>query len=204
MFVYALLDKEKNMLLEPLSCIFRMILLNYKGEGVKISIVNNSIQYNEPSYYQGLFRSVNGDTREDLHNLYNPFLKAFEWYSVKENEKFKYFYQKCREGITKLLQSYDKGSIIHYTLNHYCKMFKDVIEEKEIEKDGEEESPLLDNFQYFWKKEEITILYRILTYLDTCEDDVEKETYLATVNDILTMKEKKVYDYIYKSSTTYN
>ena len=74
MFVYALLDKEKNMLLEPLSCIFRMILLNYKGEGVKISIVNNSIKYNEPSYYQGLFRSVNGDTREDLHNLYNPFL----------------------------------------------------------------------------------------------------------------------------------
>ena len=83
-------------------------------------------------------------------------------------------------------------------------MFKDVIEEKEIEKDGEEESPLLDNFQYFWKKEEITILYRILTYLDTCEDDVEKETYLATLDKILTMKEKKVYDYIYKSSTTYN
>lgn len=204
MFVYALLDKEKNMLLEPLSCIFRMILLNYKGEGVKISIVNNSIKYNEHSYYQGLFRSVNGDTREDLHNLYNPFLKAFEWYSVKENEKFKYFYKKCREGITKLLKSYDKGSIIHYTLNHYCKMFKDVIEEKEIETEGEEESPLLDNFQYLWKKEEITILYRILTYLDTCEDDVEKETYLATVDQILTMKEKKVYDYIYKSSTSYN
>ena len=204
MFVYSLLDKEKNMLLEPLSCIFRLVLLNYKGEGVKISIVNNSIQYNEPSYYQGFFRSVNGDTREDLHNLYNPFLKAFEWYSVKENEKFKYFYQKCMEGITKLLKSYDKGSIIHYTLTHYCKMFKDVIEGKEIDIEGEEESPLLDNFQYFWKKEEITILYRILTYLDTCEDEVEKETYLATVNDILTMKEKKVYDYIYKSSTTYN
>ena len=204
MFVYALLDKEKNMLLEPLSCIFRMILLNYKGEGVKISIVNNSIKYNEPSYYQGLFRSVNGDTREDLHNLYNPFLKAFEWYSVKENEKFKYFYQKCREGITKLLKSYDKGSIIHYTLNHYCKMFKDVIEEKEIDIEGEEESPLLDNFQHFWKKEEITILYRILMYLDTCEDEVEKETYLATVDQILSMKEKKVYEYIYKSSTTYN
>ena len=204
MFVYSFLDKEKNMLLEPLSCIFRMVLLNYKGEGVKISIVNNSIQYNEPSYYQGLFRSVNGDTREDLHNLYNPFLKAFEWYSVKENEKFKYFYQKCMEGITKLLKSYDKGSIIHYTLTHYCKMVKDVIEGKEIDIEGEEESPLLDNFQYFWKKEEITILYRILNYLDTCEDEVEKETYLATVNDILTMKEKKVYDYIYKSSTTYN
>tara|TARA_B100001094_G_C17806068_1_gene611483 strand:- start:443 stop:694 length:252 start_codon:yes stop_codon:yes gene_type:complete len=83
-------------------------------------------------------------------------------------------------------------------------MFKDVIEEKEIEIEGEEESPLLDKFQHFWKKEEITILYRTLMYLDTCEDQEEKETYLATVDKILTMKEKKVYDYIYKSSTTYN
>ena len=40
-------EKEKNILLEPLSCIFRMILLNYKEDGVKISIYNNSITYNQ-------------------------------------------------------------------------------------------------------------------------------------------------------------
>jgi len=76
-----IVSKENNILLEPLSCIFRMSLLNYKDDGMKISIFNNSIQYHEKTFYQGLLRSYNGDTREDLHNLYNPFLK----FSLKVN-----------------------------------------------------------------------------------------------------------------------
>ena len=71
-------SENKNIILEPISCIFRMILLKYKLKGTKISIYNNSINYNEPNYLQGIIRSYNGDTREDLHNLYNPFLKSFE------------------------------------------------------------------------------------------------------------------------------
>ena len=67
-------SKEKNIILEPLCCIFRMILLKFKEKGVKISITNNSIQYVDPTIYQGILRSYNGDTRDDLHNLYNPFL----------------------------------------------------------------------------------------------------------------------------------
>ena len=77
MFVkdFLFYEKENDILLEPLSCIFRMILLNYKEEGTKISILNHSIQYNESNFYQGIMRTINGDTREDLHNLYNtPFL----------------------------------------------------------------------------------------------------------------------------------
>ena len=76
--------ENKNIILEPLSCIFRMILLKYRPSGTKISIYNNSICYNEPTYFQGFVRTYNGDTREDLHNLYNPFLKSFEWYSVDD------------------------------------------------------------------------------------------------------------------------
>ena len=111
---------------EPMSSIMRMILLNYKVEGTKISIYNNSISYNEPSYYQGIVRNYNGDTREDLHNLYNPFMKAFEWYSVEE-ERNKYFYTLCKDGLNKLINSYDKDSIISHTLKHYSKIFDDIL-----------------------------------------------------------------------------
>tara|TARA_B100000214_G_scaffold373080_1_gene352657 strand:+ start:82 stop:705 length:624 start_codon:yes stop_codon:yes gene_type:complete len=201
---YSFYEKEKNILLEPLSCIFRMILLNYKQEGTKISILNHSIQYNDSTFYQGILRTFNGDTREDLHNLYNPLLKAFEWYPV-ENEYFHYFYQKCHEGITKLLKSYDKGSTIHHTLTHYCTMLKSILEKKELEeKEDENESPLLDKFRTFWDKTELIILYQTFQFLDQTTDEVEKQTYFKVVDDIITMKEKKVYDYIYKSSTAYN
>ena len=34
-------EKKRNIILEPMSSIMRMILLNYKVEGTKISIYNN-------------------------------------------------------------------------------------------------------------------------------------------------------------------
>ena len=51
-------DKQNNVLLEPLTCILRIILLKYKETGTKISIHNNSINYNEPNYYQGFVRET--------------------------------------------------------------------------------------------------------------------------------------------------
>ena len=48
----------------------------YRG----VSISNNGIIYHEPNPAQGAIRFINGDAREDLHNLYCPILKAIEWY----------------------------------------------------------------------------------------------------------------------------
>ena len=206
--------KDNNVLLEPLSCILRMGLLNYKDDGMKISIINNSIQYHENTFYQGLWRSYNGDTREDLHNLYNPFLKAFEWYPTegRGGSMYLYFYQKCYDGLLKLITSYEKGSIIHHTLTHYSKIFKDCIdgkinqgkEEDGIEGVKEKESPLLGELKTIWKEEELTIIFQTLQYLDSCVDEEEKKIYFKTIDDIVSMKEKKVNEYVKKASTSYN
>ena len=211
-----MMTKDNNVLLEPLSCIFRMGLLNYKEEGMKISIFNNSIQYNEKTFYQGLLRSYNGDTREDLHNLYNPFLKAFEWYPTDEGlsgSMYLYFYQKCYDGLMKLITSYEKGSIIHHTLTHYSIIFKDCIDKKSLIDDGmsgvgeemkEKESPLLGELKTIWKEEELKIIFQTLQYLDTCVDEEEKKIYFKIIDDIVTMKEKKVNEYVKQASTSYN
>ena len=200
---YYTSSENKNIILEPISCIFRMILLKYKPSGTKISIYNNSINYNEPNYFQGMIRSYNGDKRDDLHNLYNPFLKSFEWYSV-DDEIYRFFYEKCKDGLNILLESYQKDSIIYHTLNHYCKLFKDTLERKPIDSEEEKESPLLNDLKDIWKKHELEILHKTFQYLEMTQDDEEKNTYLKVIDDIITMKEKKVYDYIYKSSTAYN
>ena len=204
-----LVPKDNNVLLEPLSCIIRMGLLNYKEEGMKISIINNSIQYHENTFYQGLWRSYNGDTREDLHNLYNPFLKAFEWYPTSEEmngSMYLYFYQKCYDGLMKLITSYEKGSIIHHTLTHYSKIFKDCIDGKSgiDEEIDVKESPLLEELKTIWKDEELKIVFQTLQYLDACVDEEEKKIYFNTIDDIVTMKEKKINEYVKKASTSYN
>ena len=211
-----MIAKDNNVLLEPLSCILRMGLLNYKDDGMKISIINNSIHYHENTFYQGLWRSYNGDTREDLHNLYNPFLKAFEWYPTDEGKSgsmYLYFYKKCYDGLMKLLTSYNKGSIIHHTLTHYSKIFKDCIDgqgkegiegEDGVEEVKEKESPLLGELKTIWKEEELKIIFQTLQYLDACVDEEEKKIYFKTIDDIVSMKEKKVNEYVKKASTSYN
>ncbi len=64
--------KEKNLILEPLCVVFRLAILKYKPPKTKLSIRDNSIVYQENTYDQGLIRLMDGDTREDLHNLYHP------------------------------------------------------------------------------------------------------------------------------------
>ena len=210
-----LFPENKNIILEPISCIFRLILLIYMEEGTKISISNNSIQYNNPGLTQGLLRNMNGDGRDDLHNLYNPLLKSLEWYPPnnidQENKRYTYFYQKCIQGIDILLKSYEKETIIHHTLQLYKKMLIDTLNAKDFEKIECKESPLLNNMKDFWMEEELEIIYKILLIINKYQDKEDKEdnkenikVYLTIINNIITMKEKKVSNYIMKSSTTYN
>tara|TARA_B100001094_G_scaffold325480_1_gene379884 strand:+ start:4791 stop:5420 length:630 start_codon:yes stop_codon:yes gene_type:complete len=193
-------NKGNTIILEPLSCILRIILLNYKEEGTKISIGNNSIYYNEPSYFQGVVRNINGDGREDLHNLYNPIIKSLEWYPPKkENVIYNYFYHRTLDGIQSLLKSYGKGTIIHHTLHHYYKLIQDSIEQKEIQKIDSDEPPLLNNLKDFWSTEELEIIHKLLLFIDNSKDEIEKKTYISIINtNIITMKENKVREYILK------
>ena len=136
---------EKKLILEPLCVVLRLIILKYKESGTKISINNNSISYMDPNFYQGAMRTYNGDKREDLHNLYSPIIKAFEWYDI-ESGIHKYLFKQSLEGIDMLLNAYDKDSIIHHSLVHYKKIIQEFIDgkatqDKEISK---RESPLIN------------------------------------------------------------
>ena len=202
-FQKAFSSNNKNIILEPISCILRIILLIYKEEGTKVSFMNNSIQYNLPGYTQGFMRNITGDKREDLHNLYNPLLKSFEWYPPQK-EIYRYFYQKSILGIDLLLKSYEKDTIIHYTLQHYKKMIKDSLESKEIEKIDTSESPLLNNMKDFWEEEEFEIIFKMLKLIDKIKDNNVRSVYISSINNIVTMKEQKVCEYINKYSTSYH
>jgi len=194
---------DKKIILEPLSTILRLIIFIYKEKGTKISIYDNAIYYNEPTILQGLIRNFNGDKRDDLHNLYYPILKAFEWYNYQE-PIYHYFYDKCIVGLTMLLENYDKDSIIHHTLTHYIQTLNDVLDGKEVIIDGDiKESPLLDDFKVLWKIEELDIIHKTFLLLEKSHDE-DKKIYLQTIDDIVSMKERKVKEYIDKFSTSYN
>ena len=73
-------DSSKQLILEPLTCVLKLSLLQWKENGTKISISNNSLKYNEPSLLQGLTRKMTGDSRLDLHNICHPLIKSLEYF----------------------------------------------------------------------------------------------------------------------------
>ncbi len=196
-------NKKKNIILEPISCIVKLIILNYKEAGTKVSISDNSIDFYEPSQYQGLLRNFNGDGREDLHNIYNPILKCIEWYPPDNDIKYKYFYTKCIEGLEKLITSYDRDSTISRTLDLYCKTLKDALDGLKVDINNEDESPLLDTLKDFWKKEEIELIYSLFQIIDVNEIEEERITYIENIVNTVRIKENKLSDFIRETSTTY-
>ena len=185
-------NTQKNLILEPLCCILKLILLQFKEKGTKISVSDNSITFNEPSYGQGIVRSLYGDCREDLHNIYHPLLKAVEWYPIRE---FIIYYEECKKGLQLLLEVYDDNTTIHHTISHYIS----IIEGKN-DKEVSETNPIIDNLKDFWKEEEIKGINELLNLI---LKNIEKDIYLKCLENIVEDKEKKVNEYIQKVSTTY-
>ena len=196
--VYEILptDSSKQLILEPLSCVLKLSLLQYKEVGTKISVVNNSVSFNSPSLIQGLTRRLTGDSRQDLHNICHPLMKCLEWYPLSEQVNA-FFYQECVKGLTILKSSYESNSIINHTIDHYVGLLQ-----------GKEFQPIEDTavtggLKNMWTDKEIVILQTMLEHIVSLDDDIDKHMYIDILEHLLTMKEQKVYHYIQSVSTSY-
>jgi len=183
---------QKNLILEPLSCVIKLILLQYKEKGTKISVYNNSLFFNEPFFGQGIIRSLYGDKREDLHNMYHPLLKALEWYPLQEYQSY---YEECKKGLELLLDVYDNNTTIHHTISHYISIV-DGTNKQRIP----DPNPIIDTLRDMWSKEEIKVIHELLQLI---KSDKNRDIYLKSLEDIVLAKEKLVNEYIQKVSTTY-
>ena len=79
-FLISFFEQKKDSILDTLTCLVRLGILDFKPLGTKISLNNNRIKYNEPNVLQGAIRWTNGDAREDLHNLFTS-INAICWFS---------------------------------------------------------------------------------------------------------------------------
>lgn len=185
-------QNSKNLILEPFCCIIKLILLQYKDPGTKISVANNSILFNQPSIGQGFLRTINGDCREDLHNLYHPLLKCVEWYPIQE---YSIFYSECKKGLELLKSVYDDNTTIHHTLSHYISIV-DGTNKQSLP----DTNPIIDTLKDIWNKEEIKAIQELLALI---LNDKDKDIYIQSLDNIIIAKEKIVNRYIHKISTTY-
>ena len=207
-FIVSFFEPKRDSILDPLTCIIRLGILEFKPIGTKISLNNNKIQYNDPSIIQGAMRWTNGDNREDLHNLFNPLKKAVLWYDVK-NKEIKNIVEYSIRGLEKLQSSYNKNSVISHSMQYYIDYLKNSISgklEKEAEED-DEENTISKQLRDLWNKREITIINNIILELEenrkknNDEFQLEQDALIKTLETLLNRKEQKVSNILFENTT---
>lgn len=215
-------NEVKKSVLDPLTCIIRCSILSYKPVGTKISIIDNKIMFHDPNILQGPIRWTQGDKREDLHNIYNPLLKATQWYK-KDNPDILNIFKLAKKGLEKLKKSYDESSIISHSLafyinilnlfintndnkiNNYLETNNDVVyglntkDDKKKNNNQEEDNKIYQALRNLWDKKQICIINNILIQV---EKEPENSTeWLKALDTILSSKEKQVSNIILKNTT---
>jgi hypothetical protein len=187
-------DNSKHLILEPLSCVLKISLLQHKPIGTKISVANNALQFHEPSFLQGFTRSLGGDSRQDLHNICHPIIKCLEWYPLSDHPLI---YGECLRGLEIFKQSYEEHSLINHTIDHYIGLVS-----------GKEHEPIEDNnvvsgLKDVWSQKEVEIVKSLIENINEKNDDDEKGDSITVLEQMLIVKEQKVNTYIQTVSTSY-
>ena len=73
-------------ILEPLQALIQIGFLSYYPIGTKLTIQNNILYIQAPTYSQSLTRWYNNDTQEDLFYLFNIFCRFKKFYTDEKTE----------------------------------------------------------------------------------------------------------------------
>lgn len=188
-FMPASPSREHNEVLEPLSCMIRLAMLNYKPDGTKISISGHRILFQPPNILQGPIRWKNGDTRLDIHNLFKTIQTCLNWYDTK-NDNFKYICNSAKTGLAKLDACYNNSSNV---TSHSIQLYIDLIDKSiSDEKEEVKENIYYLPFKKLWNTNQIRIIYLMLKELEIIEEDEERYTLINAIESILFYKDDQV------------
>jgi hypothetical protein len=73
---------SKKELLDPIGSLCRLISLAFSPKGTKISIKNHVVILDEPVTYQFLTRMMNGDSRDNVSEIYDVIVRLIKWFVV--------------------------------------------------------------------------------------------------------------------------
>ena len=205
-------DAKPDSIIEPLTCLIRLSILEYKPVGTKISVSNNKIQYNDPNILQGAIRWSNGDAREDLHNIFNPIRKAVEWFD-KDDEQISHIFKCSIKGLYRLKKSYHPNSVVSHSIQYYIDYIDNNLnDDKSNNKDkkmNSETNTLYLKLKEFWTPREIIIINNLFLELENnrqkSEEDTnfntQQNTLIKAIETLLSSKEDAVSKLLFETTT---
>ena len=200
---YNLMKSEKkkerfDIILEPLQAVTQLALLSFCPKGSKLTIANNLLAIQAPSWGQGLWRSYNHDMKEDLFFLFNAIVRFNRFYIYLKKEADEYsdlfdlLVQLGKRGIDKLLQTYattDQCALLHTLQLYRILLDKPIMfteaEELEVNKIHGTNSidDIFIHIRKLYTSHEFIILYQSLLLLE--KNPERYEVYINGINTML-------------------
>ena len=116
-------------ILEPLQALIQIGFLSYYPIGTKLTIQNNILYIQAPTYSQSVTRWYNNDTQEDLFYLFNIFCRFKKFYTEEKkeyNELFLLLIELAKNGINNLIRTYNQTEKTHVL--HTLQMYKNMLD----------------------------------------------------------------------------
>jgi hypothetical protein len=189
-------------LLEPLTCIIRLAMLNFQEVGTKIAIYNNRISSQLPNIIQGAKRWVYGNKRNELHNLYKPILISLKYYDRNNDSDISTIFDYAVGGLEKLTQTYSEHE--NDIVCHSIKLYKEILSatkksryaradvESHLNDDDDDITlPLYEKFNQLWNERQISIISALLQEAEEAKEEDEEEliALLNALDQLLQTKE---------------
>ena len=70
----------KKQLLDPLGTLCKLAALNFSELHTKISIHDHILSLHKPDNYQSVVRLLNGDSKENVSELFYAIMRVVKWY----------------------------------------------------------------------------------------------------------------------------
>ena len=213
-FIKGERKKERfDIILEPLQAVTQLALISFCPKGSKLTISNNLLSIQEPTWFQGLLRSYNHDGKEDLFFLFNAIIRFNKFYIFMKRESdefcdlFDLLIQLSKRGIDKLLQTYSTTE--QPALLHTLQLYRVLLDKPNLLTDHEETEinrrhglnttsnnmdDIFINICKIYSSHEYIILYQSLILL---EKNTERyDIYLQGINTMLSPSYNKIQKWI--------
>jgi hypothetical protein len=204
----------KNCIIDPLSCITKIALLQYLPDKTKLSIGNYIISIQEPSWPLQTIVRTGYDSRDDLWFIYSPIIKAIEWYILDENfdkemkESIQEIMRHTISGIDKLQQTYKEGNVV-LSLQLMKNLISDALECKlktehiYIVKTGTEGITLGDSIRENINRNDIVNICKLLVEASINQTDNNKlRIYVDPIKKLLNIRDQQFQALMYRINTT--
>jgi hypothetical protein len=199
--------KERyDMLLEPLQAMVQISLLAVCPVGTKLSIHNNLLQLQFPSWKQGVVRRYNADSKDDLVYLFNVIRRFKRFYAhIKSTDPELFALLVCMgtAGLDRLVQTYSAaagaGAV---NLVQTLRMYREILAQDktlEIEESPNETSveTVFQSVSEVYNKSHLAVIYNTLKLAG--EDEANHLSYAQGLEVVLTPINTVIREWINKN-----